>query len=42
MQPVDGDFRPVTKNCVMEYQRGKNITVDGVVGRETWGVIVTT
>jgi hypothetical protein len=40
--PVDGDFGPITRKCVIEYQRGKNIVVDGIVGKETWAVIVTT
>lgn len=39
--PVDGDFGPITRNCVIEYQRSKNIAVDGIVGQETWRVIVT-
>lgn len=40
--PIDGSFGPVTKNCVMEYQKSKNIEVDGVVGIQTWTAIITT
>lgn len=40
--PVDSDFGSITRNCVIEYQRGKNIAADGIVGKETWTVIVTT
>jgi peptidoglycan hydrolase-like protein with peptidoglycan-binding domain len=40
--PVDGRFGPKTKKCVMEYQRNKNIDVDGIVGAQTWTAIVTT
>ncbi|MBL4935011.1 glucosaminidase domain-containing protein [Clostridium sp. YIM B02515] len=40
--PVDGSFGPITKKCVMEYQRAKNIEVDGIVGTQTWTTIVTT
>lgn len=39
--PIDGLFGPVTKKCVMEYQKAKNIQVDGIVGIETWTTIVT-
>lgn len=41
-QPVDGDFGPITKQCVMEYQRNNNIDVDGIVGIQTWTYIVIT
>lgn len=40
--PVDGSFGPITKRCVMEYQKAKNIEVDGVVGPETWTTMITT
>jgi peptidoglycan hydrolase-like protein with peptidoglycan-binding domain len=40
--PIDGSFGPVTRNCVMEYQRVNNIEVDCVVGIETWTIILTT
>jgi peptidoglycan hydrolase-like protein with peptidoglycan-binding domain len=41
-EPIDGDFGPITRQAVMEYQRNKNIAVDGIVGAETWRVLVTT
>jgi peptidoglycan hydrolase-like protein with peptidoglycan-binding domain len=40
--PVDGSFGPVTKNCVMKYQKTKNIRVDGIVGIQTWTAILNT
>jgi peptidoglycan hydrolase-like protein with peptidoglycan-binding domain len=39
--PVDGIFGPITKKYVMEYQRTKNIQVDGIVGTETWNTIIS-
>ncbi|MFC9398033.1 peptidoglycan-binding protein [Streptomyces sp. NPDC057027] len=36
---VDGDFGPVTDARVREYQRRVEITVDGVVGPQTWGML---
>jgi len=39
--PIDGSFGPITRNCVMEYQKNKNIKVDGIVGTDTWTAIVT-
>lgn len=38
--PVDGSFGPITKKCVIQYQRSKNIEVDGIVGIQTWTTIV--
>lgn len=38
--PVDGQFGPVTRARVMDYQRRARITVDGVVGMQTWGNIL--
>ena len=40
--PVDGDFGPITKQCVMTYQKNHRIVIDGIVGIETWTTIVTT
>jgi peptidoglycan hydrolase-like protein with peptidoglycan-binding domain len=36
--PVDGDFGPRTESAVRAYQSHQNITVDGVVGHQTWWV----
>lgn len=41
-EPIDGSFGPITKKCVMVYQRDKNIEVDGIVGPQTWIAIITT
>jgi flagellum-specific peptidoglycan hydrolase FlgJ len=41
-EPVDGNFGPITRQAVMEYQRNKNIAVDGIVGEETWRILITT
>jgi peptidoglycan hydrolase-like protein with peptidoglycan-binding domain len=38
--PVDGDFGPVTKKCVMEYQRDNNLKADGIVGAQTWTSLI--
>ncbi|MEU1805035.1 peptidoglycan-binding protein [Streptomyces sp. NPDC019937] len=34
---VDGDFGPITDGRVQEFQRRTKITVDGLVGPQTWG-----
>jgi hypothetical protein len=36
--PIDGDFGPRTESAVRAYQSEQNITVDGVVGNQTWWV----
>jgi hypothetical protein len=36
--PIDGDFGPRTESAVRAYQSQQNITVDGVVGHQTWWV----
>lgn len=36
--PIDGDFGPRTETAVRAYQSYQNITVDGVVGHQTWWV----
>lgn len=41
-KPIDGDFGHITEKCVIEYQRGKGLIADGIVGPKTWNVIVTT
>lgn len=32
---ADGDFGPITKVAVEEFQRGKKLTVDGIAGKNT-------
>jgi hypothetical protein len=41
-EPIDGSFGPITRECVINYQRYKRIKVDGIVGIQTWTTIVTT
>jgi len=36
--PIDGDFGPRTESGVRAYQSHQNITVDGIVGHQTWWV----
>lgn len=36
---IDGDFGPATRRMVMEFQSDHGLTVDGIVGPQTWGVI---
>jgi murein L,D-transpeptidase YcbB/YkuD len=33
---VDGDFGPSTDQSVKHYQQNENLTVDGIVGKQTW------
>ena len=37
---LDGSFGTATENAVRAYQRLRNLTVDGVVGRATWDALV--
>jgi len=37
--PVDGDFGPLTEAAVKALQKQAGITVDGIVGAETWGAL---
>jgi|GEM_PF-589683 len=34
--PVDGKMGSKTKTAVMEFQKSKNLTADGVIGKKTW------
>lgn len=36
---IDGKFGPQTERLVKEYQKRKNLVVDGVVGQKTWNVM---
>jgi peptidoglycan hydrolase-like protein with peptidoglycan-binding domain len=38
---IDGDFGKATLAAVNRYQRVNGLSVDGVVGPETWGHIAT-
>ena len=33
----DSDFGPITKQAVIEFQKKYALTVDGIVGQQTWG-----
>ena len=37
---VDGEFGPKTKAAVVEYQKKNGLTADGIVGEETWAVLL--
>jgi hypothetical protein len=36
---VDGDFGPKTESAVKAFQKKTGLTVDGIVGRNTWAVM---
>jgi Heterokaryon incompatibility protein Het-C/Putative peptidoglycan binding domain len=38
---LDGIFGPQTQAAVVAFQRGKSLSVDGVVGRQTWAALQT-
>jgi putative chitinase len=39
MLAVDADFGPATETAVARFQQEKGLTVDGIVGAETWGAL---
>lgn len=40
VEPVDGIFGPITRQCVMEFQKNNGIEVDGIAGHQTWQAMV--
>jgi N-acetylmuramoyl-L-alanine amidase len=36
---ADGIFGPITEEAVRRFQAGKGLTVDGIVGRQTWAAL---
>jgi NlpC/P60 family protein/putative peptidoglycan binding protein len=38
---VDGEFGPHTRRALVAFQRAHGLTPDGVVGKSTWGALVT-
>lgn len=40
VQAIDGSFGAVTDRQVRAYQKAQGLTVDGIVGHETWPVIL--
>lgn len=39
---VDGDFGPKTEAHVVQFQKNNHLTVDGIVGPQTWGALGVT
>ena len=39
-QGIDGDFGPHTRDSVEAFQRWANVGIDGIVGDQTWTVLM--
>ncbi len=39
--PVDGKIGQKTKRAIADFQKSRNLTADGVVGRKTWDELKT-
>ena len=39
---VDGIFGPLTEQAVRAFQQSTYLTVDGIVGPQTWGALIVT
>lgn len=39
---LDGAFGPNTNSATQAFQRAKGLSVDGIVGQQTWTALVTT
>jgi peptidoglycan hydrolase-like protein with peptidoglycan-binding domain len=37
---VDGIFGPKTEAAVRDFQQNENLSVDGIVGRQTWTALL--
>jgi N-acetylmuramoyl-L-alanine amidase len=40
VKPVDGVFGPITLNAVKQFQQSHGLTVDGIVGPQTWAKLL--
>lgn len=38
---IDGIFGPATESAVRDFQRAHHLTIDGIVGRQTWTALIT-
>lgn len=37
---TDGDFGPMTEKAVIKFQLSRDLTPDGIVGNQTWGLLL--